>query len=145
MGAGNTQFGKALLVDNPELKYDAVEPDGEVRKRYGTWVRASFQNLNEIGKIKYELIVLNHVLEHSNDPVGFLKKIGTLSKTNGYIYIDVPYHDYIYKPSVEPHLFFWNRISLQIALEQANYEILFCDTAGMTLRKAHRFYAKRSI
>jgi 2-polyprenyl-3-methyl-5-hydroxy-6-metoxy-1,4-benzoquinol methylase len=39
---------------------------------------------------KFDVIVLNHVLEHLLDPLGALKKINSLCKTSGIVYISVP-------------------------------------------------------
>ena len=44
-------------------------------------------------KKKFDLITLNKVLEHIEDPTQFLKNYLKNLKINGYLYIEVPYID----------------------------------------------------
>jgi len=141
IGAGNAQFGKALLYKFPNSNYDAVEPDTEVSNQWGNWVRNRFEGIDQIKGKSYNLIILNQVLEHVNKPIEFLQSINRFLKQDGYLYIDVPFQDYVFKPSVEPHLLFWNKQSLSILLEKVGCKTLFCDTAGMPHHIAKIFFS----
>ncbi len=45
-----------------------------------------------VPEMKYDMIILSHVLEHINHPVGFLKDyLAPMLSENGQIYIEVPY------------------------------------------------------
>jgi 2-polyprenyl-3-methyl-5-hydroxy-6-metoxy-1,4-benzoquinol methylase len=49
------------------------------------------QGLKPFSETKsYDMMILSHVLEHINHPVGFLKDIARLISDTGYIYIEVP-------------------------------------------------------
>ncbi|MBT7901106.1 MAG: methyltransferase domain-containing protein [Candidatus Marinimicrobia bacterium] len=145
IGAGNAQLGIALKEYNNDVYYDVVEPDIKVRKQYGDWVKQHFTDICEIKIVDYNLAVLNQVLEHVSEPVNFLDSIYKLLQSFGYVYIDVPYQDYLFKPSVEPHILFWNKKSLSTLLEKVGFKMLFCDTAGMPHHIAKRFFNKKSF
>lgn len=145
IGAGNAQFGIAMLEKFPKLNYDAIEPDIAVSNQWGNWVRNRFKDIDKINDKTYSLVILNQVLEHVNDPIKLLESIYKLIMKNGYIYIDVPFKDYLFKPSVEPHLLFWNKKSLLILLEKVGFQKIFCDTAGMTHKQARKFFNQQKF
>ena len=43
---------------------------------------------------KFDIIIFAHVLEHLNDPVGTMRKLGSFLNKNGLIYIEVPDTDF---------------------------------------------------
>ena len=88
---------------------------------------------------------MNQVLEHVPDPLDFLGSVNNILRPESYVYIDVPYKDYLYKPSVEPHLLFWNKKSLSVLLDKTMLKTIFCDTAGMLHSQARRFFRKQSF
>ena len=145
IGAGNAQFSVALNELNDEFIYDAVEPDSNVRDQYGDLVSNHYYEISQVKKNTYDLAVLNQVLEHVSDPLGFLESINKLLKTNGYVYIDVPYQDYLFKTSVDPHILFWNQMCLKLLAAKTGFKFLFCDTAGMPHIQAKRFFNQQSF
>lgn len=140
IGAGNAQFSAASHELNFKCVYDAVEPDESVSDQYGDLVNDHFNEINQAKKNTYDLAVLNQVLEHVADPVDFLTSVAERIKPGGYMYIDVPYKDYIFKPSVEQHILFWTPVSLRYLAEIIGLNVLFCDTAGVSHRNAKRLY-----
>ncbi|MBW1945403.1 MAG: class I SAM-dependent methyltransferase, partial [Deltaproteobacteria bacterium] len=140
VGAGNAVFGKVLKGVAPGATYDAVEPDSGSRQEWGPWVSNAYADLNEVKQAAYSGVVLNEVLEHVNQPVPFLGKIHRCLESRGYLFIDVPNRDDRYKPTVEPHILFWERRSLERAIGDAGFEILFCDSFGLTRDKAELFF-----
>lgn len=64
------------------------------REKYGVEVRQEFYSKGKVGDGNFELIALNHVLEHLPDPLGLLKELldSNLSK-DGIVYIEVPRAD----------------------------------------------------
>ena len=145
IGAGNAILGIALKECYDEADYDVVEPDKEVRSKYGNWVNKQFSNISELKIGNYDLVFMNQVLEHVPDPLGFLVSVEKLLKPEGYVYIDVPYLDYLFKPSIEPHLLFLNKKSVSVLLEKTRFKTIFCDTAGMMHSQARMFFRKQSF
>jgi SAM-dependent methyltransferase len=140
IGAGNAAFGKGLEKYDGNLTYDAVEPDNQVRKQYDDRVDNSYSDLLQVQHNYYDLAVVNQVLEHVPNPVNFLNAICRLVKTGGYVYIDVPYKDYIFKPSVGAHVLFWNHKSLSVACQYLGLQVICCHTAGLNFRLAKKFF-----
>ena len=145
IGAGNARLGIALKECYEGAEYDIVEPNAEVKNKYGNWVNKQFSNISELKIGNYDLVFMNQVLEHVSDPIVFLGSVSKLLKSEGYMYIDVPYLDYLFKPSVEPHLLFWNKKSMSVLLEKTRFKMIFCDTAGMMHSHARKFFRKQSF
>ena len=145
IGACNAQLGIALAEYYDSADYEAVEPDSAIRNKYGNWVNKQFSNISELKIGNYDLVIMNQVLEHVSDPIVFLGPVSKLLKPEGYVYIDVPYHDYLFKPNAEPHLLFWNKKSVSVLLEKTRLKTIFCDTAGMPHSQARRFFHKQSF
>jgi len=142
VGAGNAVFGRILKGEYQNIVYDVVEPDKEIKKNYGNWINNNFETVEEIVKMKYNLIILNQVLEHVNNPRKFINNLSEFLDSGSYMYIDIPFCDYLYKPSLEPHILFWNKKSLMVFLNNLGFDIIFMDTCGMSFRKAKLFFSK---
>ena len=145
VGAGNAQFGNVLLKKYLNSEYDAVEPDMEISKQWGDCVTNRFASIDNVNDKTYTLVILNQVLEHVNNPISFITSICSVINNNGYLYIDVPYKDYLFKPTVEPHLLFWNPQSLSFLIEKVGLKLIFCDTVGMQHEQAKRFFHQRTL
>jgi 2-polyprenyl-3-methyl-5-hydroxy-6-metoxy-1,4-benzoquinol methylase len=73
---------------------DVVEPSIECIEK----IKYNYKNINFINTTlenydtekKYDLIIICHTLEHTNDPIMALKKAKSLLSDDGYIYIIVP-------------------------------------------------------
>lgn len=144
IGAGNASFGKALSEKNTDAVYEVVEPSEKVRAQYGEWVHQSHMDLLEVQESAFDLVIMNQILEHVPDPVAFIQSVMKKVIKNGFIYIDVPFRDYLFKPSVEPHLLFWNKKSMTTLIEKVGLTMIFCDTAGMPHSQANRFFNQQS-
>jgi SAM-dependent methyltransferase len=140
VGAGNAVLGYALKELQPEATYEAVEPSASCRSGWGEWVSAAFDDLSAAPLESYNVITLNQVLEHVNQPLRFLKGIAKHLVKGGVVYIDVPHRDDLFKPTIEPHLLFWEKGSLSSAVIRAGFETLFCESAGMKRARARRFF-----
>ena len=53
-------------------------------------ITCNFAEASFSGKDKFQCVSLNKVLEHVEDPVGFLDKAKSLLAENGFIYVEVP-------------------------------------------------------
>jgi 2-polyprenyl-3-methyl-5-hydroxy-6-metoxy-1,4-benzoquinol methylase len=125
IGAGNAVFGLALKKQKNEVIYDVVEPNIQVQDKYGDWVNNSYTDINQIKRKSYDLVILNQVLEHIPDPINFLKSISKFIKNGGYLYIDVPFQDYLFKKSIEPHLIFLNHKSISFLMQNVGLKMVF--------------------
>lgn len=69
-----------------------VEPSGSAKtaKEKGHRVIQSIFEQAELPAGYFDLVIVNHTLEHMDDPLSVLKKINTLLKEDGTIFIDVP-------------------------------------------------------
>lgn len=145
IGAGNAAFGKALKEFMPDSLYEAVEPNVDCRKEWGNWVSRSYPSLKETRRQSYAAITLNQVLEHVNRPVEFLREITERLVPGGLLFIDVPHRDDLYKPSVGPHLLFWEKRSLEHAVKEVGLKTLYCATVGMQWDQAKRYFSHKTL
>jgi SAM-dependent methyltransferase len=92
VGAGSGEF--AFLLTEMGKQVTGVEPNAGYaaycREELGLDVRTAHlaPDLFEAGQ--FDLIRLNHVLEHLNDPVGYLAMIATWLAPGGLLYVEVP-------------------------------------------------------
>ena len=93
IGASEGSLLKAVRNINPSINAFAVEPNKEFREFAARYVPcATFADSNSILRAGYrfDLIVVNHVLEHIASPVRALRDFGNLLKPNGLLYLEVP-------------------------------------------------------
>ena len=145
IGSGNSSFGKALNKFSQDFIYDVVEPDDQVRSKLIDWTDNRYSDIEEIKAGGYNLAVMNQVLEHVPDPVDFIASVTQLLSKSGYIYIDVPYKDFLFKPSVVPHILFWTQESISYLLEKTGFQIIFCNTVGMPHVKAKKEFNQQTL
>lgn len=145
IGAGNASFGQVLLNAFPNAIYDAIEPDIKVSNKWGSWVRNRFSSINSENSEQYKLVILNQVMEHVNNPIEFIITACNFVKKCGFIYIDVPFKDYLFKSSLEPHIIFWNAKSISNLVDKVELQMIFCETAGMTHDQAKHFFKQQKL
>lgn len=90
-------------------------------------------------KDKFNVVILNHTLEHFGDPVSVLKKAGSLLEKEGLLYVDLPNFDSLSAkilksswPSLLPreHLWHFTLSSLQILLKGLGFKIIYTEMAS---------------
>lgn len=119
VGAGVGLFDDALQFCGVSRNYMAVEPDNDQYEKLSS--KFGRQNVaKDISEIpadrSFDLIVLSHVLEHMTDPHEFIGIVLQFLRADGVLFIEVPNEDYLYKTNFEPHLLFFNEISLSATL-----------------------------
>ncbi len=131
--------GGSLLEDYARLGWTAVgiEPDGSAMSRKPDRVISVFQGTAEAipedvkGRL-FDLVSMNHVLEHCLDPVRALENARTLLKEDGIFWCEVPncgcYHFETFNICSEMfdaprHLHFFTTASLRKMLEKAGFEV----------------------
>lgn len=101
------------------------------REKYGVEVRQEFYSEGKVGEGNFDMITLNHVLEHLPDPLGLLKILldSNLSK-EGLIYIEVPRADSWQANiagenwmhwDIPKHLTHWTETGLEKELKRIGY------------------------
>jgi len=140
IGSGSANFGLEISNHFTEYKYDIVEPFSEVSNINKKIINRKFNNINEINKCEYDMIILNFVLEHMIDPKFFLLNLNKILRKDGIIYIEIPNREYCYKDSFSPHLFFWDKESFEFLIQSLNFKIFFCDTVGISFDEAKKYF-----
>jgi 2-polyprenyl-3-methyl-5-hydroxy-6-metoxy-1,4-benzoquinol methylase len=88
----------------------------------------------ELRQEGFDVVVLCHVLEHVDSPVGLLRTLRTLLKPDGVLYVEVPNYDtlsahlpgwHAYYPF---HLSYFGQRSFNIALEKAELQVVGAGT-----------------
>ena len=75
-----------------------------------------------------DIVFLNSVLEHINEPLDVLRETYRILKNDGYVYIYVPF---MWQEHEEPYDYFrYTRFGLQYLLEKAGFQVTFLHTAG---------------
>lgn len=112
VGAGTADFLK--IVENHNLNTYGIE--------YSSFAIKKALNLNKIKLHKialqkiqsksFDIIHLNHVFEHFNDPQKELKELIRILKNDGLIYIEIPYQFHLIEKL--KHKFFKSKINFSI-------------------------------
>lgn len=113
-----------------ELSRDAVN---FIRKNLDFKVYSEPIEKAKIKEGPFDLIVSTQVIEHTDDPLAFLKNIAKNLKPGGYLYLELPnisnallatyqipgYKDFYY---VEPHLWYFSSETLKLLLNKAGFK-----------------------
>lgn len=104
------------------------------------------ENLNANDE-KYDLLIMRHYLEHSQDPAGLLRAIARFIRPGGYIYIEVPAIERFLEAEVP--LFLWEQHRSYFTSEDA-YQMceriigpcIYCETHGHDIEPSHCIVAR---
>jgi 2-polyprenyl-3-methyl-5-hydroxy-6-metoxy-1,4-benzoquinol methylase len=108
----------------------AVEPDSHSRKRLVDQGHVVYEQPCDTGGL-WDVISFSHVLEHLASPNEFLKEIGDLLSTDGYVFCEVPnVLDLDLERNDAPHLLFFTISSLLALFGKARFEILKIESCG---------------
>jgi SAM-dependent methyltransferase len=134
IGAGHGGIPRALSALGVNLsRYAFVEPDERAaadisaqRLPFAVERSAALKELRG----PFDLLFLNHVLEHVAEPLVFLRQAAALLAPDGIIYVETPYADYRFKQDVFPHLFFFTPRSLNVLGKRLGVRTLTCESFG---------------
>jgi SAM-dependent methyltransferase len=124
-GCGEGSMFAALRQAGLTGAFFGVEPNasfGEFASRYGN---ATVSNVIR-GRKQVDLVIVNHVLEHLDDPLGTLRELALLIKPAGHLYIDVPdaeEYDKIFDLHIA-HIYHFTEQTLKSLVEKAGYTVL---------------------
>lgn len=141
IGAGHGYLGLVAGSGHLSLKeYHAVEPNPAMRQYLqDMWaVKQYKQNLEIVESIdqvtgSYDVVVLSHILEHVQDPSGFIQSTTALLSREGLLFVDIPNQDYLFKSDVFPHNIFFSMPSLKFLLEKEQLEIIHLEAWGRNM------------
>ena len=145
-------IGSGLCVFLGQLKkyrYDCyfLDPD-ETSFKHGienVGVKGFKSSLKDLKTdIKFDLITLNNVIEHSKEPLRMLEKAKNLLKDDGIMYIEVPFAKIFTKLNNQSgfdiaHYYIFTDKSIKFLLDKANLKVL---NSGITdIANIYTFYA----
>lgn len=95
IGHGEGTFLEALAASRPEGSYIGFDPHGATRPRHPSVVfqRALFHPQADLARLKPDLLISRHVLEHLSDPLGFVQGLSfaaSLAGVQPLLYLEVP-------------------------------------------------------
>lgn len=93
VGCAEGSLLRAIRSLAPSSVRVGVEPNPKFGEFARSWADATiYGDLAEIEEQgqRFDLITVNHVLEHVREPVVFLRRLANLTTPNGQIYVDVP-------------------------------------------------------
>lgn len=113
-----------------------VEPSGaaKIARKKGIEVIQQIFEKADIPQNSFDLIILNHTLEHMKDPLSVLKKVYRLLKNNGLVFIDGPNFGSLSAAFLgknwpyilpEEHIFHFTRQTLSKLLEKSGFRVVF--------------------
>lgn len=134
VGAGHGGIARALAdVPLGVARYAFVEPDTQAAADIAA-LRLPFavERAPSLSGLRgpFDLMFLNHVLEHVADPLGFLRATKAQLAPGGVVYVETPNADYRFKDDVFPHLFFFTRAALAVLGERLGVRTLACESFG---------------
>lgn len=156
IGAGHGFIGKEIArIGLTTMRYDYVEPDESAGENVGSLgLPFPARRLGSVKELRndFNLLFLNHVIEHVSDPLDFLQDVLSHATPGAIIYLETPNSDYRFKSDVFPHTFFFTERAFAIIAKHLSVDTLCCQpfgcwpsprstVRGLTQRCASRLYA----
>jgi SAM-dependent methyltransferase len=140
IGPGRGSFCENYLAENPAIKYVVVESDGASQAHLRELGAEVFSNLEEMAQMErqFDLLIMSHVLEHVSTPLEFLRNAVGLLNPGGAIFIEVPCRDYEFKDVLEPHLLFFDKLSMQKMLDRLDLTDIRLSYHGKDINRLKR-------
>jgi len=136
IGGGAGHFAKYWKSKRPQTDYYMIETDVNCHKALQDLNIQFFAKVEELSEdMEFDLIVMSHVLEHTNSPFEFLSKMFSRLKKGGAIFIEVPCNDWKFKAEEEPHLLFFDKKPMEILLENVGFKQQSCHYYGENIDK----------
>jgi SAM-dependent methyltransferase len=91
VGASEGAMLRAIADLRPDTTRVAVEPNPAFRAFAESYADCTVHaSLSELEGQTFDLVIVNHVLEHVREPVPFLQQLAAVLHPTGHLYIDVP-------------------------------------------------------
>jgi 2-polyprenyl-3-methyl-5-hydroxy-6-metoxy-1,4-benzoquinol methylase len=132
-GLGDIRFALNKIFPDLKINYDFIESDSTMAnnillKSESTATR--HVKVTELNSDYYDIIFLNHVLEHVSDPIEFLHLFKKSLKKSGLCYVETPNQDHKFKSNVFPHTLFFSSTSLQKLAAKVDFNVIAARTFG---------------
>ena len=146
VGAGHAYIYDILKSDNKTINYSVIECDtimqDELRNK---GIKRVYANWESIDESDYDIIILSHIVEHFREPTKYLKDLKRLLKKDGYMLVEVPNQDDIFKAYLGAHLIVFNKFSLKKLFGELDMNILDIVTAGENIENLRKSKLKKSL
>ncbi|MRR56883.1 MAG: class I SAM-dependent methyltransferase [Deltaproteobacteria bacterium] len=134
IGAGYGWQADALVntFGNSIDRYYFIEPDDNAAATIlNRQLGVKRSRVLEIGELpEHDLIFLNQVVEHVAQPIKFLTAASTSLRPGGYVYIETPHRDDLFKADIFPHTLFFSEKSLSNQIAKAQLELVSIEEFG---------------
>lgn len=131
-GAGRGDMASELAKVPKSIEYYFVEPDQAaadvIRSRETDTLKVQEHSNSE--RIQFDVIFLNQVMEHVNDPIELVRSLGHQLAQHGILYVETPFLDHKFKDEVFPHVYFFNRESYQHIASASQLNLKVAKTFG---------------
>ena len=126
------------MLSKTNSKYYAIETDETCHKSLLQKGVKLLDNESIMNEENFDMIVMSHVLEHSNNPILFIKEFITKLKCGGMLFIEVPCRDWEHKNSEEPHLLFFYKNPMIQLLENLGFEMIQVGYFGEKIKNLNQ-------
>lgn len=154
-GANLLDFAKEARKQNIECKLFGTEYEeslAQIASAKGVEIAKNWTDFDDVS-VKFDVIIMSHVLEHFTDPVASLNSLRNLLKKDGLLYVEVPglmnremmrewydsnFLDYL----VHAHTFNFNLSSMENLVGRAGFHFLKGDEVvrGVFMPEATQTY-----
>ena len=138
VGAG---LGSNLLSIAKVADVYAVEPSPEAREHCASSGLRAVASLQDLPKdLRFDVVLIRHVLEHVQDPRAMLLEVRPLLKSSGQLIVALPCEPAGDGPSpqdIDHHLYSWNRRTICNLLNDCGYEAV---SAKFNWRNGRRLF-----
>lgn len=161
IGPGAGYFAQHWRKRHPEtVQYVVVDTDTSFTAAFTASGIEVYRDMQEIAPGNtFDLVVLSHVLEHVAEPQSFLLEIDKKLVHSGIVFIETPCRDDLHKPSLEPHLLFFDKHPMEQLIAKCGWKNgrlsyhgntiaeLRKETGftGLLFRKARNFFLQQGI
>ena len=131
IGSGFGYFIKELKENTlSDVVFYAIDPCPEHLKRIEALGAKPFDSLDQVSEKALDFVSICFVLEHIGNTGQHLSKIRGCLKQGGYLFIDVPQRDDLFKPILEPHVVVFDKESLINLAVATGYELVHISSYG---------------
>ncbi len=146
-GAGHGFFEEALRSKQvKDYRYYAVDTDVQMVQNLKEKGINAATAMNAFENTQYDIVVAFHVLEHLTDPLKLIEKLIKLTKHDGFLFLEMPNKDHIWKTIFEPHVLFFSQNAMTSLLNHSfieDFDIVSCGRSLKILAKERNFVKRQ--
>lgn len=142
VGPGPGYFARSWLQAAPKTTYLAVEKDKSCHRLLSE-LGVRVVNFADVDSV--DLVVMSHVVEHVADPVDFVRAATRALNPGGALFVEVPCQDWAHKSIDEPHVLFFDKVSMRRLLDQLGFVDIEIAYFGQTIAQLKKNSIMRSV